>query len=88
MGKRTDISVEEAAEIMQKDSQYIRYGLRNGALPFGSAVQKPDGRYSYDIAFSAFCEYRRESEEVVHRKVEAIREKKKKKSNTYLKEVV
>lgn len=79
MGKRTDISVEEAAEIMQKDSQYIRYGLRNGALPFGSAVQKPDGRYSYDIAFSAFCEYRREPEEKIHKKVELIRKEKERK---------
>ena len=37
MGRRTDISVEEAAQIMQKDANYIRYGLQQGTLPFGSA---------------------------------------------------
>lgn len=79
MGKRTDISVEEAAQIMQKDASYIRYGLQQGTLPFGSAVQKPDGRWSYDIVFKAFCEYRRESEEEIHKQVKLIREEREEK---------
>lgn len=79
MGRRTDISVEEAAQIMQKDANYIRYGLQQGTLPFGSAVQKPDGRWSYDIVFKAFCEYRRESEEEIHKQVEAIRKEREEK---------
>ena len=75
MGRRKDISIEEAAQIMKKEAEYIRYGLQQERLKFGSAVQKPNGRWSYNIVFKVFCEYMGETEEEVHKQVKKIREK-------------
>lgn len=57
MGRKREISVEDAAKIMQKDAQYIRYGLQQQIFPFGNAVQKPNGRWSYNIIPIKFYEY-------------------------------
>ncbi len=57
MAHKLTISVEDAAKIIEKNPQYIRYGLRQNRLPFGSAVQKPNGRWSYNIIRSKFLEY-------------------------------
>lgn len=51
------ISVIEASRIMHKDPQFIRSGLINGILPFGSAVKVTSKRYSYHICPQKFAEY-------------------------------
>lgn len=57
MGRKTPLSVIEAAKIMHKDAQYVRFGLRQKRLPFGDAVQNPSGRWSYNIVPVKFYEY-------------------------------
>ena len=52
------ISVTEAAKMMDVTPQFIRYGLRQGVLPIGSAV-KFDGRYVYYISSDRVDKYRR-----------------------------
>ena len=64
MGKKTEISVEEAAKIMHKDAHYLRLWLQQGIFPFGNAVQKPNGRWSYNIIPIKFYEYMGMKEEV------------------------
>lgn len=57
MGKKAEVTIEKAAKLMHKDPQYVRYGLQQERLPFGNAVQKPDGRWSYNIIPIKFYEY-------------------------------
>ena len=73
MGRKTKINIEETAKIMQKSAQYVRLGLQQQRLPFGSAVQKPNGRWSYDIVFKAFCEYMRITVDEMNKKIQEIR---------------
>lgn len=51
------LSVEKTAKLLKKDPQYIRLGLQQSRLPFGSAVQKPTGHWSYNIIASKVYEY-------------------------------
>lgn len=73
MGRKTKINIEEVAKIMQKNAQYVRLGLQQQRLPFGSAVQKSNGRWSYDIVFKAFCEYMRITVDEMNEKIQKIR---------------
>lgn len=57
MGKKVDINVEQTAKLINKSPQFVRLGLQQGRLPFGSAVQKPNGRWSYDIVKVKVYEY-------------------------------
>ncbi len=50
------MTVKEAAELLGKTEQFIRIGLQQGALPFGTAV-KMRGRYSYHISERKVFEY-------------------------------
>ena len=52
-----NISVKEAARLMKKTPQFIRIGLQRGLLPFGTAIENPGGRYSYNISPKLFEEY-------------------------------
>lgn len=54
---RLRIGVRPAAECLGKRDQFVRDGLKSGVLPFGSAVQKPDGRWTYYINPVKFREY-------------------------------
>lgn len=81
MGKKADITVEEVATIKRKTPQLIRLGLQQGRYEFGTAIQKEDGRWSYDIVFPAFCEHMRTSEKEMHLKISKIRKKGERKSN-------
>lgn len=76
MGRKSDFNVEKAAMIMQKDAQYVRLGLQQQRLPFGSAVQKENGRWSYDIVLRAFCQYMNYTEEEIFEKLEELNKKK------------
>lgn len=55
------LSVRDAARLLQVSEQFIRMGLRNGQLPWGSAV-KMSGRWTY-------CIYPDKFEEITGRKV-------------------
>ncbi len=51
------MNVVETAKLIHKNPQYVRLGLQQQRLPFGSAVQKPDGKWSYDIVDKKVYEY-------------------------------
>lgn len=44
------VSTATAARIIDKAEDYIRFGLQQGRLPFGSAVQTGRNRWSYHIS--------------------------------------
>lgn len=49
--------MKEAAKLLNVSEQYIRCGLQQGALPFGSAVKVGESRYTYHIVDSKVYEY-------------------------------
>ncbi len=51
-----NITVKKAAEMMGKSEQFIRIGLRNNRLPFGTAV-KLSTQWTYHISPQLFYEY-------------------------------
>lgn len=57
MGKKSEMTTREAAKIIHKTPQFVRLGLQQQRLPFGTAVQKPDGKWSYDIIPKKVYEY-------------------------------
>lgn len=52
-----NISVKEAAKLMNKSEQFIRIGLQRGLLPIGNAIKNPGGKYSYYISPELFKNY-------------------------------
>ena len=52
-----NITVETAAKLMGVGRQFIRVGLQNKSLPFGTAVKMPSGKYRYYISPSKFTEF-------------------------------
>ena len=57
MEQAITMSVENAAKIIRKNPQNVRLGLQQGAFPFGVAIQKPNGRWTYNIIASKVYEY-------------------------------
>lgn len=51
------LKVSEVAKILHKNTEWVRSGLRQGVLPFGSAVQSKSGRWNYIIIKSKFLDY-------------------------------
>ncbi len=51
------VAIEVAARLMGVPKQYIRVGLQSGELPFGRAVQMPNGHYRYYISPKRFTEF-------------------------------
>ena len=51
------MNVLEAAEILGKTPQFVRYGLRQKTLPIGVAVLCGGGRYSYHISEMLLRQY-------------------------------
>lgn len=51
------LSPEEAGRIIRMRAQSVRLGLQQQRFPFGTAVQKPDGRWTYNIIASKVYEY-------------------------------
>lgn len=52
-----DVPVQIAADCLGKTAMYVRIGLRNNRLPFGTAVQGEGGRWSYSIPTELFITY-------------------------------
>ena len=50
------LTIKEAARRMGKSEQFVRFGLRNGRLPFGTAV-KMSQRWTYYISKERFEEF-------------------------------
>lgn len=50
------ISVTEAAKILDASPEYIRYALRQGMIPIGSAA-KMSSRWTYHISPKLLAEY-------------------------------
>ena len=51
------ISIEDTAKILHKSPQWVRMGLQQERLKFGTAVQMPTGHWSYNIIKSKLFEY-------------------------------
>ena len=51
------LSVEKTAKLLKKDPQWVRLGLQQQQLSFGSAVKKPTGHWSYHIVATKVYEY-------------------------------
>ncbi len=51
------ISVEEAAKRMGKNPQYVRCGLQQERLPFGTAVKTGEKKWDYHISEEALESY-------------------------------
>lgn len=46
-----------AARVIDKSEDFIRWGLQQGRLPFGTAVQTGKDRWSYHISPKLLAEY-------------------------------
>ncbi len=53
----TRISTATAARIIDKAEDYIRWGLQQNRLPFGTAVQTGPKRWSYHISPKLLADY-------------------------------
>lgn len=51
------MSPEEAGKLIKMRPQSIRLGLQQQRFPFGTAVQKPNGKWTYNIIASKVYEY-------------------------------
>ena len=51
------MNVYETAKILKKSPQLIRYGLQQNRFPFGTAIQKPDNRWTYILIEEKFADY-------------------------------
>ena len=57
MVKAKTLSPEETGKIIRMRAQSVRLGLQQQRFPFGVAVQKPDGKWTYNIIESKVYEY-------------------------------
>ena len=51
------MNVLDAAEILGKTPQFVRFGLRQKTLPIGVAVLMPGNRYSYHVSEDLLRQY-------------------------------
>lgn len=54
---REIVNVLEAAEILGKTPQFVRFGLKQKTLPIGAAVLMPGNRYSYHVSEDLLRQY-------------------------------
>lgn len=50
---------EAAADYLGMDTQFVRLGLQQNRLPFGTAVLNPGGKWSYHISPGLLVAYQR-----------------------------
>ncbi len=53
----TRISTATAARVIDKAEDFIRFGLQQNRLPFGTAVQTGPKRWSYHISPKLLADY-------------------------------
>jgi len=51
------MNVTDAAKILGKTPQFVRYGLKQKTLPIGVAVLMKGGRYSYHVSEDLLRQY-------------------------------
>ena len=51
------LSPEETGRLLRMRAQAVRLGLQQQRFTFGTAVQKPNGRWTYNIIASKVYEY-------------------------------
>ena len=51
-----NISVKEAAQLLNKSQQFVREGLKSGVLPIGTAV-KMSSKWTYHISKKLLNDY-------------------------------
>ncbi|MBR1681483.1 hypothetical protein IJ707_06820 [bacterium] len=51
------VSTALAARIIDKSEDFIRWGLQQGRLPFGTAVQTAPKRWSYHVSPKLLSDY-------------------------------
>lgn len=51
------LTIKKVAALMHKHEGFVRRGLQQGILPFGSAVKGRGGKYSYYISPVKFTEF-------------------------------
>lgn len=61
-----NISVKEAAKMMNKSEMFVRIGLQRGILPIGTAIQT-SSKYSYHISPKLLKQYLGEDDEAVYK---------------------
>ena len=57
MEQAKTLSPEETGRLIRMRAQSVRLGLQQGRFPFGIAIQKPNGRWTYNIIASKVYEY-------------------------------
>ena len=61
-----NISVKEAAKMMNKSEMFVRVGLQRGILPIGTAIQT-SSKYSYHISPKLLKEYLGEDDSAMYK---------------------
>lgn len=51
------MSPTDVGTMLRIRPQSVRLGLQQGRFPFGTAIQKPNGRWTYNIIKSKVYEY-------------------------------
>lgn len=51
------MKIKDAAKRLEKSEQFVRVGLRENRLPFGTAVKVSPKRWNYHISDKLFDEY-------------------------------
>lgn len=51
------MKIKEAAKLLGKSEQFVRIGLKENRLPFGTAVKVSSKRWNYHISDKLFNEY-------------------------------
>lgn len=57
MEQAKTLSPEETGKLIRMRAQSVRLGLQQGRFPFGIAIQKPNGRWTYNIIASKVYDY-------------------------------
>lgn len=60
------LSPEKTGKIIGMRPQAVRLGLQQQRFPFGTAVQKPNGRWTYNIIAKKVFEYAGIEEEIAN----------------------
>ena len=61
-----NISVKEAAKMMNKSEMFVRVGLQRGLLPIGTAIQT-SSKYSYHISPKLLKDYLGEDDSAMYK---------------------
>jgi len=69
------ISVKLAAKLLGVSHMFVNVGLRAGRLPYGTGVQMPGGRWSFDIRAEKLAEYMGISMSELEDRIAALNEK-------------